>query len=298
MSAAARITLVLLTYNRRQEALRTIAANLRSAGCPLVVVDNGSQDGTAQAVRQAFPQVRLVCLERNLGAAGRNAGVRQVTTQYVAFADDDTCWEPGALAQAVRLLDAYPQAGILNARVLVGPQRRPDPANAPMAASPLPGPPGLGPELIGYMAGACVMRTGLFLEVGGYHPRLFIGGEEALLALDAMQRGWRIHYAPALATCHRPSPRRDSALRRRMLARNAVWTAWLRLPAAQAWQATRRQLACAGGLAARMRLASDVLRGLPWLVRHRRVLDPAVLDKLRRVAAGPRPRRRDSGRGG
>src|SRR5690606_24890707 len=76
---------------------------------------------------------------------------------------------------------------------------------------------------------------------GGYWPPLLIGGEESLLALDALERGWRIVYAPAVCTRHWPSSARDATLRRRLLARNAIWTAWLRLPAAMAWRATLRE---------------------------------------------------------
>jgi hypothetical protein len=51
-----------------------------------------------------------------------------------------------------------------------------------MSASPLPREGLPGPALVGYMAGACVFRASVFREVGGYEPRLFIGGEEELVA--------------------------------------------------------------------------------------------------------------------
>ena len=57
--------------------------------CPgIVVVDNGSRDGTAAVVRRAFPHVDLITLRRNLGACARNVGVRRARTPYVALSDD------------------------------------------------------------------------------------------------------------------------------------------------------------------------------------------------------------------
>src|SRR5690606_39050642 len=146
---------VVLTFNRRDEVLATLAglrANLADApSTPIIVVDNGSTDGTAQAIRQRFPDVRLVESPRNLGAAGRNLGVEQVHTPYVAFCDDDTCWQPGALQLAADILDEHPSVALVNARILVGPEKRTDSACAPMADSPL-GEVGSHRLLLGFMA--------------------------------------------------------------------------------------------------------------------------------------------------
>ncbi|MCD0506262.1 glycosyltransferase family 2 protein, partial [Bordetella petrii] len=205
---------------------------------PIIVVDNGSTDGTAQAVRQEFPGLDLVRTGANLGAAARNLGVRQAGTEYVAFCDDDTRWEPGALETAVNILDAAPEIAVLNAQVLLGDEARLDPACAAMEESPLPEQPGVGPCLLGFMAGACVMRAQAFRHAGGYWPPMLMGGEEGLLALDILDQGLRIVYAPAVCARHWPSPLRDAPLRQRLQARNSVWTAWLRLPAGLAWHAT------------------------------------------------------------
>src|SRR5438093_3395665 len=102
--------------------------------------------------KSAFPRHEIIVLSRNLGAAGRNAGVHAVTTPYVAFCDDDTWWAPGSLARAAVLLDAYPRIAVLSARVLVGPDQREDPACAAMAASPLPSVGLPGRSILGFLA--------------------------------------------------------------------------------------------------------------------------------------------------
>lgn len=276
-NGAARVSLVILSYNRAEQLLRTVA---RSAALPerppIVVVDNGSADGSAQRVRAAFPHVRLIALPRNFGAAARNVGAGVAATPYVAFGDDDTAWEPGSLARAAGLLDAHPRIALLCARVLVGARRREDPVCRAMAQSPLPADGLPGPALLGFRAGACVMRRAAFFKVGGFEPRFLIGGEEALIALDLASRGWSLVYAPQLTVQHDPSPQRDAALRRRLLLRNALWTAWLRRPWPGALRQTARLLWAAMPQPELRAGTWEALRGLPWALWRRRAVPPAV----------------------
>lgn len=282
------VSVVVLTYNRRDEVLITLErlqANLAGdLSIPIIVVDNGSPDGTAQAIRQRFPAVTVVASHCNLGAAGRNLGVDQVQTPYVAFCDDDTCWEPGAIPRAVEILERNPLIAVVNARILVGPEGRPDATCEVMANSPL-GALGEHRLLLGFMAGACVMRTQCFRAVGGYWQRLFIGGEEALLSLDFAARGWHMVYAPEVVTRHLPSPNRNAAQRRHLLVRNAIWTAWMRLPLASAWQESRRALATVPDWPQRMKVCMEVLAGIAPVLQGRRVI-PQHVQTMRHMLQG------------
>lgn len=273
-----RISVVVLTRNRRAEVMRTVASLFRLPERPeIIVVDNGSTDGSPDLLARTYPGLRVLRCEANLGAAARNAGAARVTTDYVAFSDDDTDWQPGSLARAVQLLDRYARIGVLSACVRVGDEHTLDPTCELMAASPLGHAAHPLPNLIGFMAGACVFRTALFNALGGYEPRLFIGGEEALLSLDVLQAGHDIAYASALEVHHRPSLARDSALRRRMLARNAALVAWLRLPRGEALAATWKAFgsACSAGHAGEDLL--ELWRATAWALRHRRPVAPRVL---------------------
>jgi GT2 family glycosyltransferase len=278
-----RVGLVVLTYNRRDEVLRTLdRLACIDASVAIVVVDNGSHDGTAQAVAARCPRARVVRLPRNVGAAGRNAGVAACTTPYVAFCDDDTWWLPDSLACAAAALDAHRQLAAVTARVLVGADGREDPTNARMAASPFRNTLGVrGSEVLGFLAGACMVRRAAFVAAGGYDARLFLGREEALLAMEWLAAGWRMAYLPEAIVCHHPSRARDARGRRRLIARNALWCAWLRRPAADAWRETRRWLAASRADGEAMATALAALRGLPWVLRERRVAPPHVVDALR-----------------
>ncbi len=272
------IGVVILTHNRAAEALKTVRHMRALSERPrLVVVDNASADGTAETVARSFPDVGVIRLERNIGAAARNVGVRSIETPYVAFCDDDTVWARGSLTRARALLDAYPGVAALTARVLVGAEQRDDPICAVMASSPLPSTALPGKAVLGFLAGACVFRRNLFLESGGYEPRFLIGGEEALLALDLAARGYAVVYTSELTVHHYPSHQRDPALRQRHMVRNALWVAWLRRPMRSA---LARTVAIVGS-ASRAGDASlpglvDAVRGLPWVLRDRRVIPPRV----------------------
>jgi GT2 family glycosyltransferase len=273
----ARLSVVILTYKRPPELRRTLLHTLGvRAPPPVVVVDNGADDFTRAMLAAEFPTVRLIAMERNLGAAARNAGVLGAATPYIAFCDDDTWWAEGSLEAAVALLESHPRLAVLCARVLVGEDHAEDPTCAAMAASPLPRDGLPGPALIGFLAGASVVRRSAFLEAGGYEPRFLIGGEESLLSLDLLARGWRISYAPQLTVHHYPSAQRDSTLRRRLLRRNALWLAWLRLPARMMLADTLR--ACVAALRSRDDALGvlGALRGLPWALARRKVI-PARL---------------------
>src|SRR5438874_7851322 len=117
-------------------------------------------------------------LDANLGAAARNVGVWLCDRPYVALCDDDTWWEPGGLRRAADLLDAYPGLAVVTAKLLVGPSEDLDAVSQRMAASPVRWPTALpGAPLLGFLAGASVVRRAAFLRAGGFERRLFLGGE-------------------------------------------------------------------------------------------------------------------------
>lgn len=168
----ARTTVVVITHNRCAEVLRTLDRLAELPERPAVIVtDNGSTDGTAAAVARHHPGVRLLRSGRNLGAVGRNLAVRQVTTPYVAFCDDDSWWAPGSLSGAADLLDRYPAVGSVTARILVEPEGTEDPIVEELRDSPVPRPDWLpGPALGSFLAAATVLRTDAFRAAGGFHP--------------------------------------------------------------------------------------------------------------------------------
>ncbi|MQA31958.1 glycosyltransferase family 2 protein [Modestobacter roseus] len=271
-----RVAVVVITHNRRDELLLALT---RLRGLPeqphVVVVDNGSSDGTADAVRGEHTWVELIASPENLGAVGRNLGVARLDTPYVAFCDDDTWWDPGSLRAAADAFDAHPRLAVVTARILVEPGGTEDPIVAELRDSPVVGADWLpGPALGSFLAGASVLRREAFDEVGGFDERLWLGGEEELMAGDLAARGWELCYLPELTIHHQASTARDPHKRRADGIRNTLWTTWLRRPFKPALRRTLHLLRTVPKDRVTARGLLAALRGLPWLVRERRVLPP------------------------
>jgi GT2 family glycosyltransferase len=276
---------VIVTRDRRGDLLRTLARlSALPERPPVIVVDNGSCDGTAEAVG-GHPGVTLIALDADHGAAARTHGVAAAGTPYVAFCDDDSWWEPGALPAAARLFDAHPDIGLLAARVLL-PGGEPDPTCDAMAASPLPERPGLpGPRVLGFIACGAVVRRDAYLAAGGFPVGWGIGGEERPFAAALADRGWELVYAPELVAHHHPSAQRDPGARRTIATRNDLWSSWTCLPARAAWRATGRELVRSVPDRRRLAGVAEAARALPWAIRHRRPVGPRVAADLERLDA-------------
>ena len=277
------ISVVIATRNRCRELLHSLEKHLELPERPhTIVVDNASTDGTPERVTQRFPDVEVIALAENLGAAARTLGAASAPTELVAFSDDDSWWAPGSLSRATALFEAHPSLGLLAARVLVGDARSLEAVCEQMASSPLEQRDGVpGRRILGFVACGAIVRRPAYLEVGGFDPRMGIGGEESLLAIDLAQAGWDLAYVDDVVACHHPSPHRDPVSRRRATTRNDLWFRWLRIRAGRAFAGSLRVAGVAardpGGRAG----LADAVRGLPWALRRRRPVSARLDHELR-----------------
>jgi GT2 family glycosyltransferase len=227
-----------------------------------------------------MPDARLICLPGNFGAAARNIGVRLAGSEFVAFSDDDSWWEPGALARAREIMAADGQIGLLAGRVRVEPSGEDDPVCRQMAEGPL------GEDLVptaagrravtGFLACAAVVRTRAFLSVGGFPAEMLVGGEEQMVAWDLWSNGWKALYAPEICAVHQPAAERDPRVRRRLTTRNDLWAGWLRFPGARPVSHTCAVLGRSPFDPAALAGATDALRQLRSVVARRSPLPVAV----------------------
>ncbi|MCD4532570.1 glycosyltransferase [Nocardioides sp. cx-169] len=275
------VTTVVVTRNRWPDLERTLP---RHAG-PVLLVDNGSEDGTAPRVRERFPRIGVIGLDRNHGAAARNVGVEAADTPYVAFSDDDSWWAPGSLDRAAAHFDRSPRLAVLAARLLVGETGELDPVCREMAASPLPRAVDLpGPPVLGFVACGAVVRRSAFLDAGGFDEVVFFAGEEERLALDLAAGCWGLAYVEDVVAHHHPSPRRDDPQARRVrIARNRLLTAVMRRPWAEVREVTRELAGSRTGSAA----IADAVPRLPGALRRRNRLPRRVEDRRRMLEDEP-----------
>jgi hypothetical protein len=142
-----------------------------------------------------------------------------------------------------------------------------------------------------------MFRVAAFREVGGFSPRLWLGGEEELLSLDLAARQWWMCWSSDVVIEHAASTSRDPRRRRQLGIRNTLWTVWLRRPLPSALRRTATLLRSIPWDGASAAALAEALGGLGWVLRERRVVPPAVeqglrlLDEPAATLQGPQVRR-------
>jgi N-acetylglucosaminyl-diphospho-decaprenol L-rhamnosyltransferase len=113
----AEVTAIVVTYNAAPWIERSLES-LRGTEAELIVVDNGSTDGTVELVRERFPEARLVEHENRGFGAGNNAGMRLGSGRYFLLLNPDAWLTRDALEQLVAFADAHPEAGVIGPKLL------------------------------------------------------------------------------------------------------------------------------------------------------------------------------------
>src|SRR5262245_58596550 len=95
------VSIIISTFNRREVLLKNLARLEGLASCQLplevLVVDNASKDGTADAVAAAFPRVFLLRQTKNLGPVAKDLAIEHARGELILFLDDDSYPQPGAI---------------------------------------------------------------------------------------------------------------------------------------------------------------------------------------------------------
>ncbi len=116
------LAVVIVTWNVKDAVLENLRSIFASSPMPIldvVVVDNHSKDGTVEAVRAEFPQVKIIANKDNLGfSKGCNQGVQATDGRHVLLLNPDMRVEPDALAKTVAYLDQSPEVGVLGAKLI------------------------------------------------------------------------------------------------------------------------------------------------------------------------------------
>ena len=215
--------IVVLNWNGAEETLACLEslAPLLVKGYKILVVDNGSTDGSPEKIRKAFPAVEQLRLPANLGyAGGNNAGFRRVQelqAEFVIFLNNDTIVEPGFSAPLVETLRLQPLAGIAAPKIYYW--DRPDllwyAGGVVRLSTGLICHVGLrqkdAPEFdrpgsTDYATGCCfAMRCRDFEAVGGFDESFAMYAEDVDLSLRVRALGKSIEYVPSSRVWHKVS---------------------------------------------------------------------------------------------
>ena len=192
------VTIVYLAYNRREELRESLRRMLVESDyqrelVDVIVVDNASTDGTADMVRDEFPQVRLIVRDANVGVSGWNVGLAAAEGKYVLALDDDCYLPPDRLRRAVQAAREC-DADLVSFKVVST----------------------LDPEhvfteyyrtgLFTYWGCVVLMRREVVEALEGYDPEIFIWANELEFLLRFYDRGFCHLHFPDVVAQHMKAP--------------------------------------------------------------------------------------------
>lgn len=287
-------SVVSLAYNRRQNVAELLATFRRQTmpAAEVILIDNASTDGTADLVRQEFPEVKLIETGQNLGMVAYNLGFQAAQGDYILVMDDDGL--PASddwIAQVVTRFEENPRLGAVCCTIRMqdtGKLAHDSPQFVPQGDSRI-GYPG-----VAYNGTGAGLRAAALKQVGFYPWHFYIMYLELHFCTRLLETGWQVRHFPEIETWHcRPSGSSDPPLSYYGL-RSYYWYVWQfypwpyilaetlhqlgssmklamrgRIPFTRFWRATRD--AFWGGRAAfiqRQPITEGTLRYLRWVRRH------------------------------
>ena len=218
------LSVIIVSWNTKGFLLpcvRSVSESGQGISKEVIVVDNGSQDGSGNEAKQAFPFVHLIKNERNLGfAKAANQGLQMASGRYVLLLNPDTQVKNGAVKQLMTFMDSHPEAGVAGAQLLnLNGSRQNSIANFPTLATELSNKsllrwlfPGKFPGKESYYSepievdsviGACmIVRRDAFVQVGLLDEDYFIFFEETDWCYRMKKAGWKIFHVPQAEIYH------------------------------------------------------------------------------------------------
>jgi N-acetylglucosaminyl-diphospho-decaprenol L-rhamnosyltransferase len=219
------VSVVVVSYHARDHMERSLASVV-DGGYEVIVVDNGSSDGSVEFVRHRFPTVRLLALGENRGfGAANNAGLGVASGRYVLLLNSDA-WPVGdAVDQLTRYADRHPEAAVVGPRLL-----NPD-GSLQRSVRGFPSLWRVATEFlflrklakssrvfnafyacnfdhreereVDWLKGAVLLlRRSAVEQVGGFDTSFFLFSEEVDLCYRLRQAGWRIRFWPGAEFVH------------------------------------------------------------------------------------------------
>ena len=110
------IAVIIPTFNRRSTIKRAIDSVLAQtlAADEIIVVDDGSTDGTADMLRQDYPELLLLTQENKGVSTARNAGIKRAGSEWLALLDSDDEWHAQKLSRQIMQLNAKPEYRLIH----------------------------------------------------------------------------------------------------------------------------------------------------------------------------------------
>ncbi|GAB4558084.1 MAG: glycosyltransferase family 2 protein [Geothermobacteraceae bacterium] len=214
MSNVGLVSFIVVNYNGKKYLKDCILSIERQTykDFEIVIVDNGSKDGSSEYVRTNFPHVKLVELDNNRGfAGGNNKGLLHCSGKYVALVNNDVVLDDHWLMNALEAISTTDSVGMVSTKIFVKGTDILDSVGDRFTSaftgtkvgegcrgSMFEG----GVEVDGVCAAAALYRTEMIKEIGFFDEDLFLNYEDTDLNFRAWLRGWKCSYANKSVAYH------------------------------------------------------------------------------------------------
>lgn len=211
------VSIILLTYNNEGDLAMCIPSILGQTyrHFELLVVDNGSTDGTVEFIRTRYPEITLIETGANLGyAGGNNFGFGCAKGDYIVVVNPDTWVYPDWLSSLIKPLDVDPAIGITNSKILEYDDRDHGACGNTSHYTGLHFPRGMEksasaftkPETLSAISGCSfAIRRELLAALGGFDADYFMYLEDSDLSLRTRLMGYKIVFTPNSVLYHKHS---------------------------------------------------------------------------------------------
>ena len=228
------VSVIVLSWNRKVDIKETLINLKEQTVKPVevIVVDQGSDDGTLDMLEKDFLYVKLIKLHRNFGVpGGRNVGAANAKGNILLFLDNDANLAPNAIELTIQKFKNNPMLGALGYKIVNAFTNDLDYSSWPYQKSKLKN---VNEPFETYTFCGCghAIPKKVFEEVGYYWDDLFFSWEESELSIKILDKGYKILYDPSIKVYHRLSSenrtyKTEHECRR---LRNSLWVSWKYFP--------------------------------------------------------------------
>ena len=199
------VSIVIITWNRREEIIATIKIVNGQAyrNFELIVVDNGSEDGTVESIKRLYPKVKLMALDNNIGVAARNVGVSAAQGEIIFFLDSDAGPGQATITNLVHKFRSDPKIGVINSKIVNASTNQLDNIAGWSYSEKDKDDQDKEFQSFSFSEGGAAIRKRVFDDVGLFWEPLFFGCEGFEFSLRVLDAGYDILYYPGSIVYHR-----------------------------------------------------------------------------------------------
>lgn len=225
-------TVITLNWNRKKDVLQTLESISNQTYEPkeIIVVDNGSTDGSVEEIAGAFPNVKVISLPTNLGVGGYNEGIQAAKGDYILLIDNDMdLVQTDTMGKILSYFHSNPKLAAVALQVRDQTGKTLSPNNPKFWEEK--GNDSTGYPCSAFDGGGVAFRKEIFKQIGTFIPEFFVYHSEVDLSTRIWDKDFEIRYFPEIAVRHRESPvARDLKQQTFYSTRNYFWYVWLYYP--------------------------------------------------------------------